>query len=188
MLYIFITHYYTSVRAPSQRKMNLKKKRVYTSVFQPMVRGPPVILDFCPCGPSEKRRKNKIQINCVSHYSWKSQSLEMTHANRLSLFSQYWHFMKFITLLIYRPPPLLSATIAGFEALWTQCFSPSFPCTCGAAPVTKQGSPEFITEDQSTEPFHVFMTLLIVLPTPSLHTEIVVYFTSYTNNRTCQIA
>jgi hypothetical protein len=40
-----------------------------------------------PLWPSKKdRRTNKIQMNCVSHYSWKSQSLEITHGNRLSLF------------------------------------------------------------------------------------------------------
>ena len=38
------------------------------------------------------------------------------------------------------------------------------------------GPPEFITEDQSTELFHVFMTL-IVLPTPSLHIEMATYCT-----------
>ena len=46
------------------------------------------------CGPrglslwsfKKDRRKNRIQMNCVSHYSWKSQSLEMTHDNRLSLY------------------------------------------------------------------------------------------------------
>jgi hypothetical protein len=32
------------------------------------------------------RRTNKIQMNLVSHYSWKYQSLEITHGNRLSLF------------------------------------------------------------------------------------------------------
>ena len=48
-----------------------------------------------------------------------------------------------------------------------------------------QGLHEFITEDQSNESFHVPMTFLIVLPTPSLHIEMVSYCTSYTNNRTC---
>jgi hypothetical protein len=33
------------------------------------------------------RRKNRIQMNCVSRYSWKSQNLEITHGNRLSLTS-----------------------------------------------------------------------------------------------------
>ena len=33
------------------------------------------------------RRKNKIQMSCVLHYNWKSQSLEMTHGNRLSLYN-----------------------------------------------------------------------------------------------------
>ena len=32
---------------------------------------------------------------------------------------------------------------------------------------------EFITEGQSTETFHAFMTFLIVLPTPSLHIKMV---------------
>ena len=40
---------------------------------------------------------------------------------------------------------------------------------------SRQGPPEFITEDKSTEPFHIFMTLLIVLPSPSLHIEMVTY-------------
>ena len=51
-------------------------------------------------------------------------------------FSQNWHFMKFITLPFYRLPTLLSATKEGFKALWTWCFSPSFPCTFGAVPIT----------------------------------------------------
>ena len=41
-----------------------------------------------------------------------------------------------------------------------------FPCTSLAIPITHQRPPEFITEDQSTEPFHVFMIFLIVFPTP----------------------
>ena len=36
--------------------------------------------------------------------------------------------------------------------------------------------------------FLVFITFLIVLPTDSLHIEMITYCTSYTNNRTCQIA
>ena len=92
--------------------------------------------------------------------------------------------MKFIILPIYRLPTVLSVTKDGFKALWTWCFSPFFPCTSGAAPVTQPGPPEFITEDQSTEPFHVFITFFMVLPTPSLHIEMVTYCrpTSYTNN------
>ena len=55
------------------------------------------------------RRKIKIQMNFISHCSWKSQSLQMTHGNRLSLFVHYWHFMKFVILPIYRHHALLSA-------------------------------------------------------------------------------
>ena len=95
--------------------------------------------------------------------------------------------MKFITLPIYRLATLLSTTKERFKALWTLCFSPSFPCISGAAPAPNQGAPEFITEDHNTEPSQVFMTFTIVLPTPSLHIEMVTYCTSYTNNRTRQI-
>ena len=49
-------------------------------------------------------------------------------------------------------------------------------------------NPEFITKDESTEHFHIFLTVLIVLPTPSLHIEMITYCTSYTNNRKCLIA
>jgi hypothetical protein len=46
---------------------------LYTSVSQTVVRGPQVALVFCPCGPlrlnisPKKDRKNKINVNCVSH-------------------------------------------------------------------------------------------------------------------------
>ena len=54
---------------------------IYNSVSQILV------FEIFSCGPSKKyRRKNKIQMNCVSHYSWKSQCFEMTHGNSLSLF------------------------------------------------------------------------------------------------------
>ena len=117
------------------------------------------------------RRKIQIQMNSVSHLIRKSQSLEMTHGNRLS------PFMEFITLSIYRLSILLSPTKEGLKALWTWCF----PRTSGAAPITLppcQGPPEFITEDQITQPFHIFIMFLIVLPTHSLHIEMVTYCTS----------
>ena len=70
-------------------------------------------------------------MNCVSQYNWKSQSLEMTHGNRLSLFLTFYE--------IYYPTraPAFHATKEGFKALWKWCFSPSFPWTSGAKPVTK---------------------------------------------------
>jgi hypothetical protein len=46
---------------------------LYTSISQTVVRGPQVVLGFCPCGPlrlnisPKKNRKNKINVNCVSH-------------------------------------------------------------------------------------------------------------------------
>ena len=110
------------------------------SVSETMVRGPPVVLEICPYSPFKKyRRKIKIQINCISHYSWKSQSFEITHGNRLSLFLPLLIFMKFITVPFYRLPTLLSATKEGFEGLWTWCFSPSFPCTSDTVPTTQTG-------------------------------------------------
>jgi hypothetical protein len=54
-------------------------------------------------------------------------------------FSQYWQFMT----LPYPPTdyPLYSQQQKkGFKALWLWCFSPSFPCTSGAAPVTQPGT------------------------------------------------
>ena len=42
----------------------------------------------------------------------------------------------------------------------------------------RQRLSEFITEDQRTGTFHVFMTFLIVLPTPSLAIEVVKYCTT----------
>jgi hypothetical protein len=86
------------------------------------------------------RRKNKIQIKCVSHYSWKYQSLEITHGNRLSRFLPVLTFLKFITLPAYRLPTLLSATKEGFKALSPWCFSQSFPCKSGAAGITHPGT------------------------------------------------
>jgi hypothetical protein len=49
------------------------------------------------------RTKNEIQMNCVSHYSWKSQSLVITHGNRLSLF-----LPALILYEIYYPTRLLT--------------------------------------------------------------------------------
>ena len=52
---------------------------------QTMVRGPPVILEICPCGPS-RNTEEELKFKWIAyHYSWKSQRLEMPHGNRLSL-------------------------------------------------------------------------------------------------------
>jgi len=45
----------------------------YSSVSQAVVYGPQVVLGFCACGPfrlnisPKKGRKNKINVNCISH-------------------------------------------------------------------------------------------------------------------------
>lgn len=45
------------------------------------------------------REKSKIQMNCILHtISENLRSLEFTHGNSLSLFSQNWQFIKFISL------------------------------------------------------------------------------------------
>ena len=64
------------------------------------------------------------------------------------------------------------------------CFS---PFSLHIWPLTEPGTARIITEDQSIESFHVFMTFLIFLQTPRLHIEMVMYFMSYTNNRMYQI-
>ena len=89
----------------------------------------------------------------------------------------YWHFMNFITLPIYRLLTLLSATKWGFKELWTWCFSPYFPCTSGTAPVTQPGTTVIHNRAPKYGTFScsLLMTFLIVLPTPSLHIEMVMY-------------
>ena len=138
-----------------------------------MVRGPPVVLDICLCGPSKKVRKIKrIAYHTIAENLrvWKWHTAIVFH-----FFSQYWHFMKFPTLPIYRLPTLLSTKNEEFKALWTKCFSPSFPCTSCAAPVTQPVNTRIYNRGQNTKPFHVFMTNLIGLPIPNLYTEKVTY-------------
>ena len=63
----------------------------YISVSQTVVRGPQVVLVFCLCGPfrlnisQKKDRKNKINVNCVSHTIDENlkQSFEITYNRRL---------------------------------------------------------------------------------------------------------
>jgi len=63
----------------------------YINVSQTVVRGPQVVLGFCPCGPfrlnisPKKTEKNKINVNCVSHTVVENlkQSLEITYDKRL---------------------------------------------------------------------------------------------------------
>ena len=124
-----------------------------------------------------KTEKKNSNSNCVPHYNWKSQSLEMTQGNYLSLFVSVLTFNE-----IYYPPTLLSVTKEWFKALWTWCFSPSYPCTSGAASVTQSGTIWVHNTGPKYRNFYVIMTFLIVLPTPSLHIEMVTYcsHTSYT--------
>ena len=127
-------------------------------------------------------------MNCVLHYNWKSQSLEMTQGNRLSLFSQYWHSMKFITLPIYRIPTLFSTTKVEFKTLWTWCFSPSFLCTSGDAPVSQPGTTRIHNRGPKYRTFSCIYDILnSFADTQSAH-WMVTYCTSCTNSRTSQIA
>ena len=64
---------------------------LYISVSQTVVRGPQVVLGFCPCGPfrlnisPKKTEKNKINVNCVLHTIVENlkQSSEITYNKRL---------------------------------------------------------------------------------------------------------
>ena len=75
------------------------------------------------CGPRDLllwsfkkyRRKTQIQMNCVSHYSWESQSLEMRHGNHLSIFLLVLTFYEIYYHTLNRFPILLSATKEGFK-------------------------------------------------------------------------
>ena len=82
-------------------------------------------------------------------------------------FSQYWHFMKFITLLIYRLPSLLSATKEGFKALCTWYFSPSFHCTSGSAPVTQPGTTRIHNRGPKYRTFSCIYDFLTVILLPA---------------------
>ena len=104
--------------------------------------------------------QKKIEEKINSHYSWKSQNLEMTHGYSFHFFSQYWHFIKFITPPVYRLLTLLSATKERFKALWTWCFSSSFPFTSGAAPVTQPGTTR--THNRGTK-FRTFSCIYDIL-------------------------
>ena len=98
--------------------------------------------------------------------------------------------MKFITLPIYRLPTLLSATKEGFKALpYEGGVVTMFFLYIGTAPVTQPGNARTHNRGPKYRTFSCIYDILIVLPTPSLHIEMVTYCTaSYTNNRTCQIA
>ena len=106
-----------------------------------MVRGPPVVLEISPCGPS-KNTEEKFKFKRIAYHTipenirvWKWHMAIAFH-----FFFQYWLFIKLITLPIYRLPTLLSGTNEGFKTRWRWCFSPSFPCTSGATPVTQPGT------------------------------------------------
>ena len=155
-----------------------------------MVRGPLEVLEICPCGPSKKcRRKNENLVNCVSRYSWKSEFGNNTWQS-LFTFSPStdvsWNLPYYSTHL----PTFYSALSIKqrFKELWTWCFSPSFPLKSGTTPVTQPGTIRIHNRGPKYRTCScIYATFLIVLPTLSLHIEMVTYCTSYTNNRTCQI-
>ena len=87
---VFLTVHH-SIDVFSSYQLNLLKPTGYVSVSQTVVRGPQVVLGFCPCGPfrlnisPKKDRKNKINVNCLSHTVVEDlkQSLEITYNKRL---------------------------------------------------------------------------------------------------------
>ena len=94
-------------------------------------------------------------------------------------FSQYWHFIKCITLPIYRLPTLLQQQKEGFKAILTWFFSPSFPCTSGAPPVTQSGT---TLKDNRGPNYPIFACIYVILSSfadTSLHIEMVLYCASY---------
>ena len=148
-----------------------------------MVHGPPVVFEVCLSGPSNKTEE-KIKFKWIVYHTtaeslgvWKWHTAIVFH-----FFFQYCHFMKFIILIIYRLPTLLSETKGEFKTLWKWYFSSPFTCTSGTVIVTQPDTTWFHNRGPKYRTFHVFMTFLVVLSSPSLHIDMVMYCTSYTNN------
>ena len=137
-------------------------------------------------------KKHKVKLKWIA-YCTIAENLRVWRwhmAIAFYFFSQYSHLWNLLPLPIYRFPTLLSATKEGFKHYERERGVSRHLFSDHLAPrlSPSQGLPEFKTDDQNTGPFHVSMTSLIVLPTSSLHIEMLMYCTSYTNNRTRQIA
>ena len=148
--------------------------KLYSSVSQTKIRGPPVVLEIWPWAPSKSTEKIKIQVTIVENLRvWKWHMVIAFH-----FISQYWHFMKLITLSIYRLQNCISEqkkrdlkhyngngqlmTNGNHFHFFSQYWHFMKFMTLPIYRLPSQGSPEFITEDQRTELFYIFMTFLIV--------------------------
>jgi hypothetical protein len=144
---------------------------------------------FADCKWSLRSALVVLQKICMSQYSWKSQRLEITHGNHLSLLPVLTFYE------IYDPsrlPTVLSATKEGFKALWPWCFSQSFPCTSGTTPVTQPGTAQI---HNSGPMYRTFFSCIndFLSSFADTQSELSAHWNghvprmTYTNNRTCQI-
>ena len=137
---------------------------------------------------SFKKNKRKNKIDCISHYSWKSQFGNDTWQSSFTFPPStdiLWNLLPYPSTDFPLYSQQKKRNLKHYERGVSHHL---FPTYLDAVPVTQPGPPKFITEDQNTKLSHVFMTFLIVLTTSSLHIEMVIYCTSYSNNRTCQFA
>ena len=105
-----------------------------SSFSQTMVHGQPVVLEVCPYGPLKKTEEEiKLKLTAYHTIAQNPRVWKWHMAIAFHFFSQYWHFMKFVTLNIYQLPTLLSSSRERYKALWTWFF----PCTSGTALVTQ---------------------------------------------------
>ena len=145
-----------------------------------MVRRPPVVLAIYSCGPS-KQTEEKIKFKWIAY---------RTIAENLRVWK--WHmiiafYFTTSTDILWNVLPYPSTNFSLYSQQQKRNLKHYERGVCRhlfpAYLAPGSDTPEFITEDKSTESFNVFTTFLIVLSTPSLHIEIV----TYTNNRTCQL-
>ena len=149
-----------------------------------MVRGPPVVFEVCPCSPS-KHTKVKIKLKWITYHTiaeslrvWKWHMAIAVHCSPSTDIS--------LNLIPYPSTdfPLYSHQqkrgLSAMNVVFLAIISLHI-CRCVAS-VSQPMTTRIHNRGPNYWNFHVFMTLLIVLPNPSLHTEIVTYCTSYTNN------
>ena len=143
-----------------------------------MARGPPIVLEIYPCGPS-KNAEEKLKWITYHTYSWKSQ---FGNDTRQSFFPVLTFYEIYLTHL-----PTSHFTLSNKRGIQSTV-DVVFSCISGAAPLTQPGATRIHNRGPKTRTFSCIYDFLIAFSTPCLHTEMVTYCMSCTNNEPGQIA